>query len=100
MFSAHHRPPQALFFIRHKAEGQFLRHQSLYESFRIGEVFLAPLWPAVRLRLCQMQCSRHRGCAFSLLAARLPITTVSYTYSPLIVPVLPTPVSSTARSIP
>ena len=38
-----------------KAQGQLLSHQPLHQSFRVGEILLPPLRPAIRLRLCQMQ---------------------------------------------
>jgi Transposase IS116/IS110/IS902 family len=34
-----------------KAEGQLACHQPLHQTLGVGEILLAPLWPAVRLRL-------------------------------------------------
>ena len=55
VLGAGERPPQALLAIGHKAQGQLLGHQPLHQTFRVGEIFLAPVRRAVRLRLGQMQ---------------------------------------------
>ena len=73
VLSTHHRTPKTLFHIRYEAEDQFLGHQPFHQSFGVGEIFLPSPPPAIGLRLCQMQCSRHGAGAFSLLAARLPV---------------------------
>jgi len=44
-----------------------------WKAFGIDEISLSSAPPAIGLRLCQMQRSRLRACAFSLLAHRLPI---------------------------
>src|SRR5712691_4137458 len=51
VLSAHYGAPQSLFGIGHKAQGQLLGHEPFYQSFRIGEILLPPLRPAIGLRL-------------------------------------------------
>jgi hypothetical protein len=40
---------------RHKTRGQLACHEPLHQTFGVGEILLAPLRPAVRRRLRQMQ---------------------------------------------
>src|SRR5215469_6449959 len=78
-------PPQTLFGIRHKAQGQLLRHKPLYQTFRIAKVFLAPAPTTIGQGLRQMQASRHPACTFSPLTPRFP---VSFQRSPYRFPIL------------
>jgi dienelactone hydrolase len=50
---AHHRPPEPLLHVRHKAERQLLRHQALHQPLGIGKILLPPTGAAIRLGLCQ-----------------------------------------------
>src|SRR5215468_5258906 len=78
-------PPQTLFGIGHKAQGQLLRHKPSYQTFRIAKVFLAPAPTTIGQGLRQMQASRHLACSFSPLTPRFP---VSFQCSPYRFPIL------------
>jgi hypothetical protein len=73
VLSSRHCPPQPLLDIRHKAQRQFLRYQSLHQAFGISEILLASPPPAIGQCLGQMQRSRLTACAFPLLAYRFPV---------------------------
>jgi len=49
--------PRPLFRIRHEAQNQFLRNQSLDQPSGVGEVVLSPAPRAVALGLAQVQCA-------------------------------------------
>src|SRR6516162_2356040 len=85
VLAAHHRAPQPLFGIGHKAQRQLLGHQPLQQPFGVSKVILAPPSPAIGQRLREMERSRHRAGVFPLLADRLP---VPFQYSPNGLPVL------------
>ena len=57
----HDRPPQALFRVRHEAEGELLCDEPPHQSFGIGEIFLASRRAGIRLRLRQMQQAGRRA---------------------------------------
>jgi hypothetical protein len=63
VLAAHHGPPEPLLGVGNKTEGQFLRDQSLHQTFRIGKVSLSPAGSPIRLRLCKVQRrGSDRGC--------------------------------------
>ena len=57
----------------HETQDQFPCHQAFHQTFWVGEIVLASPWSAVRLRLRQMQRSRHRPGPFPPLPKRLPV---------------------------
>src|ERR1019366_2204003 len=67
-----HRSPEPLFRIRHEAQNQFLRHQSLDHPFAVEEIVLSPVGPVVALGLAQVQRTAHLAGSLPLLAHGLP----------------------------
>ena len=56
-----HRTPQALLRGGYEAQHQFLGHMPSDQPLGIAKIILAATARTVRLRLCQMQASRHGG---------------------------------------
>src|SRR4029450_4742502 len=89
VLAAHHRPPESLLGVGHKAQGELLGHQTLHQSFGIRKVPFAPAGATIGLRLRKVKGPGHgaRSCA---RPAHRP---------PVLLQCLPR-VASTARSIP
>jgi hypothetical protein len=79
---AHHRAPQPLLGVRHKAQGQLLGHQPFHQAFGIGKVLLSSAWPAIGLGLGEVQRARRRPGALSRLAAWLPVPLQRFPHGP------------------
>jgi hypothetical protein len=56
-----HRPPESLLGVGHKAQGELLSHEALHQTFRIRKVFLPATGPAIRQRVCEVECPADRA---------------------------------------
>jgi len=73
ILASHHGPPEPLFGVGHKAQGELLGHQTLHEPFGVRKVLLPTASATIRLRLRKVERPRQWARAVAVPALRPPV---------------------------